>query len=249
MQGQPIELAASTEEHRETRIDEAIGYVPKVARRYRGCGIPFDDLLGAGNLGLVEAALRFDPSRGVKFVTYADWWIRKAILQTLERELGAVRLPRYRQQQLKRLADARRRFREERGRDAEASELQASSGLRERDVHKLDRLGRNALSLDEPARPGAERSLGDALLQDEDPDPQDRLIRRDSARFLREILQALTPKEKRVMRLRFGFDGRDPMTLRAIGRELGISRERVRQLEGRALERLRTHVEELSAER
>ena len=233
----------------ESRIDEAIPYVPKVARRYRGCGVPFDDLLGAGNLGLVEAALRFDPGRGVKFVTYADWWIRKSILQTLERELGAVRLPRYRQQQLKLLADARRRFREERGRDAEATELPAWSGLREGDVEKLDRLGRNALSLDEPVRPGGDRSLAEAILHDDDLDPQDSLIRRDSARFLREILRTLSPKETRVMRLRFGFDGREPMTLRAIGSELGISRERVRQLEGRALQRLRTRIDRLSAER
>ncbi|MDX1389216.1 MAG: sigma factor, partial [Acidobacteriota bacterium] len=91
-------------------IDGAMAYVPAVARRFVGCGLSFDDLLAAGNLGLVEAALRFDPSRNVKFVTYADWWIRKTILKTIQEQSGPVRLPRYRLEQLRELHDTRARL-------------------------------------------------------------------------------------------------------------------------------------------
>ena len=230
-------------EYLSDRIDSAIAYVPKVARRYRGCGVAFDELLAAGNLGLVEAALRFDTERGVKFVTYADWWIRKSILQVLERQLGAVRLPRYRQQQLRLLSEARRRFRDQHGYDPDLESLSQLCRLSPSDILKLDRIGRTSLSLDEPQRPGGDRTFADSLVIDTAPDPQQSAVTHDYARHLRNLLHSLAEKEKQVLHLRFGFGDREPMTLRAIGSEMGISRERVRQVEGRALRRLRERLD------
>ena len=234
-------------DHLSDRIDSAIAYVPRVARRYLGCGVPFDELLAAGNLGLVEAALRFDPERGVKFVTYADWWIRKSILQVLERQLGAVRLPRYRQQQLRLLAEARRRFRERHQQDPDLDSLSQLCGLSPANIRKLDRIGRTSLSLDEPQRPDGDRTFAESLIVESGPDPQESAVMHDFARHLRGLLQSLAEKEKRVLHLRFGFGDREPMTLRAIGSEMGISRERVRQVEGRALRRLRERLDATAA--
>ena len=221
------------------RIHTALAYVPHVARRYLACGIPFDELVAAGNLGLVEAALRFKPSKQVKFVTYADWWIRKSILKTIEEQSGAVRLPRYRQEQMRVLREGRRSWVRLHGEEPDRDQLAATTGFSRRDVERLDRLGNHTLSLDDPLNPGSERAIGDVIPDGDSVDPQGSMIRGDLVRYIREQLAVLEPKQRAVVRFRFGFGTDSPMTLREIGREMGISRERVRQLERSALLRLR----------
>ncbi len=220
-------------------IDTALAYVPHVARRFVGCGLPFDELMAAGNLGLVEASLRYKPARKVKFVTYADWWIRKSILKALEEQSGPVRLPRYRQEQLRALRDLRQAWRRRHRREPTAEELARVARLSRRDVDRLLSIGHNAVSIEEPTRPGGDRPLREQLAAEEAAGPQDALIRRELATHLRSLISALDRKERQVVLLRFGFGGNDPMTLREIGRRIGISRERVRQLERRALIHLR----------
>ncbi len=215
-------------------IRTALAYVPHVARRYSGCGLPFDELMAAGNLGLVQAALRYEPSRNVKFVTYADWWIRKAIFKALEEQSGAVRLPRYRQEQLRSLREARRDWRRTKGEEPDRDQLASAAGMTARDLERLRTLGQTPLSIEEPASPGGERSLAESLAADAG-DPQDSLVREDLVRHVRGLLRALPDKERTVILLRFGFGPDEPKTLRQIGCEMGISRERVRQLERRAL--------------
>ena len=194
----------------EERVRSALAYVVSVARRYPACGVPIEELIAAGNLGLVEAALRFDPSRGVKFVTYADWWIRKTMLHAIQDQAPMVRIPRYSQ--------------ERRRRDAQSSQLPPY---------------RLAVSLDQPTTSDGDRTLADGLASsDRESDPGE-LVWSDYARHLRRRLEELTPREREVLVLRFGFLGADPMSLREIGREIGLSRERVRQIERRALDRLR----------
>jgi RNA polymerase primary sigma factor len=224
-------------------IEGALAYVPCVARRFMGCGVSFDELLAAGNLGLVQAALRFDPSRNVKFVTYADWWIRKSILKTIQEQSGPVRLPRYRLEQLRDLHEARSRLMRDTGREPDAEELAAATGRSPGEVDLLLGIGRRGVSLEQPATPNERRPLGRLLADDLDKGPQRTLIRQDSLRQLRRLIGRLGRRERDVLRLRFGLNGHAALTLREAGEALGISRERVRQIEFRALRRLRDRID------
>lgn len=227
----------------ERFIERALAYVPSVARRYLGCGLPFDELLAAGNLGLVEAALRFDPERGVRFVTYADWWIRKTILKAIQEQSGPVRLPRYRRERLRLLHALRAELRAAYGREPSDDEVAAAGGMSRREIRRLDDLTRSTVSLEEPSGEGG-RSVSDTLAtRDVESDPES-FIDEDYHLHVRRLLGDLEPRERLVLMLRFGFLGSDPMTLRELGRHLGLSRERVRQIELRALRRLRELLED-----
>jgi len=216
-----------------------MAYVPHVARRYIGCGLPFDELVAAGNLGLVEAALRYQPERNVKFVTYADWWVRKSIFKALEEQSGPVRLPRYRQEQLRTIKEGRRSWQRRNGADPDADQLAGVTGFSREEVERLRGLGQTALSLDDPSLSGSERPLVEVLAVEESDGPQDALVRSDLVRYVRGLVDTLDGKARRVIELRFGLDSAEPLTLRTIGERLGISRERVRQIERRALIQLR----------
>lgn len=221
-------------------IEGALAYVPCVARRYMGCGLPFEELLAAGNLGLVEAAIRFDPKREVKFVTYADWWIRKSILTAIEEQSGPVRLPRYRQEQLRMVYDARANLRFRVGREPELFELAQATGLPQDDVEKLLGIGRQSISLEHPTGGvDGERPLHEVLAEAAGHGPQDLLLIQDNSGRLRRFVHALGLREKAVLTLRYGLGGAAPLTLREVGRRLAVSRERVRQIEHRALLQLR----------
>ena len=232
----PGRLAAAGDAERW--IQEAMVYVPSVARHFASCGVPLDELRAAGNLGLVQAAVRFDPSRRIKFVTYADWWIRKAILKTIQEQSGPVRLSRYRLEQLRELFETSRRLRIDTGREPNSEELAQATG---RSPYEIDLLlgSRRSVSIEQPLRPGESRPLGSLLAADPDKEPQSTLIRRDFRRYLRALITQLSERERRVVTLRFGVGDYSPMTLRQVGIEMGISRERVRQIERRALRNLR----------
>lgn len=223
----------------ERWIEEALVYVPSVARRFMGCGIPFDELLAAGNLGLVQAALRYDDTRGIKFITYADWWIRKSVLKTIQEQSGPVRLPRYRQEQLRELHDARSRFRSNHGREPTHDDLALLTGRRTSEIAQLLGIIRRGISIEQPVNPTDELPLGSMLADDPDKGPQNTVIRNDYWRHVRELLSTLDRREREVLVLRYGFDTEPPRTLREVGGKMGISRERVRQIERRALDRLR----------
>jgi len=220
-------------------IEGALAYVPCVARRFLGCGLSFDDLLAAGNLGLVQAALRFDPARNVKFVTYADWWIRKAILKTIQEHTGPVRLPRYRLEQLRELHEARTRLQHDSGREPTAEELARATHRSSEEIDVLLGIGRRGVSLESPGHPDELRPLNRTLADDLDKSPQRTLLRKDSLRHMRRSIEALDTRERIVLELRFGLSSDPALTLREAGRRLGISRERVRQIERRALDHLR----------
>jgi RNA polymerase primary sigma factor len=220
-------------------IEGALAYVPAVARRFSGTGLAFDELLAAGNLGLVEAALRFDPTRNVKFVTYADWWIRKTILGAIQEQTGPVRLPRYRLEQLRDLHETRLRLTERMGREPDTEEIARAIGRPVREIRLLLAMGRRGVSIEQSAASNETRPLSGVLADDPDKGPQSTLIRQDFMRHVRRLVDDLEARERRVLMLRFGLVSRSPMTLREVGRELGISRERVRQIERRALRQLR----------
>ncbi len=221
------------------QIARTLPYVARIARRYSGCGVETNELQAAGNLGVVEAALRFDPGRGVKFITYADWWIRKAILEALEEQSGPMRLPRYQHEKLRALRAARADLRAARGHEPGAEDLARRTGVPQTEAYLLLRHQSSAVSLDQPLTQSDGRPLGETLEAPGANNPQRSLVRREMAQRVRHHLAGLGRRERAVIRLRFGLDLERPRTLREVGRLMGVSRERVRQLELAALLKLR----------
>jgi RNA polymerase sigma factor (sigma-70 family) len=220
-------------------VRQGLRYVPTVARRYRGNGLDIDELIAAGNLGLVEAALRFEPERKVAFITYADWWVRKAIREALETLTGPVRLPRYRYEKLRRLRQTAAEWHNTRGRPPTLDELATEAQLPLRQTEQILAGNPHALSLDQPKHTDSDLPLSESMHDPSTACPQQSLIRRDLGSHLRRELAALDERQQEVIRLRFGLDGNSAMTLRQAAAHLGISRERVRQIELRALLRIR----------
>ena len=223
-----------------TRLIECnLRFVVSYAKRYRGLGVGFLDLIHEGNLGLIEAARRFDPSRNVKFITYAVWWVRQAILHALSDQARAFSLP-------AKLSGVAARF----GRDVQAlsaaldhvpttREIAADLEISESAADALLRISGEDLSLSDPVRgDGRGRELGETLPQEQVP-VEDELIHQADLEELAEALLDLDRKEQQVVRLRYGLEDDEPHTLQEIGDRLHLSRERVRQIECRAKEKLR----------
>lgn len=223
-------------------IQEGLRYVPAVARRYLGNGPDLDELIAAGQLGLVQAAIRFDPERKMKFITYADWWIRKAMREVIETLSGPLRLPRYRYDKLRQLRQARAHWTASHAESPTSEQLASVTGIPAGQVEQILATVPRGVSLDHPTHRGEHRPLGESLQDPGSACPQDSLIRSDLAHRLRNELAALTSRERAVIRLRFGFGGRSALTLRETGRVVGLSRERVRQIELTALLKIRREI-------
>ncbi len=223
-------------------IHEGLSYVPAVARRYLGNGPDLDELIAAGHLGVMQAAIRFDPSRKLKFITYADWWIRKAIVEAIEALSGPLRYPRYRYQRLRWLRQAQAQWSADHGESASYEELASITGIPAERVRRMLSTVPRSVSLDQPTRSGNDLRLGDSLTDPRSISPQDRLARADLALRLRRELASLSDRERAVIRLRFGMAGERPLTLRETARIVGLSRERVRQIELGALLKIRREI-------
>lgn len=213
-------------------------FVVAIAKRYRWQGLPLEDRISDGNLGLVRAAQRFDPSKGTRFTTYAIWWVRQAILQGLADHAGVMRMPLDR---IATLYDVGRRARglaQTLGREPTHDEIAAESSLSTDEVARLLSITRSALSLDTSAAAAGDGALLDRLA-DGTSDASTPLLREALADDVAQALAALPPREAHTIRLSFGLDGEEPMTLLEIGRVLGVTRERARQIKVLALHHLR----------
>ncbi len=214
-------------------VSRNLKYVVSVANRYKGCGISLPDLINEGNIGLIEAAKRFDPQKGVKFITYAVWWIRQSILHALAEQAGSVRLPIKQAGLLHKVSAKYRELFLSLRREPTTEDVANSLKISPEDVEAVMRVYRFHLSLDTPLKENDDTSYLDMLTSStEHPVDEDILF----SSFKKEIdglLSELNPREKKVLKMRFGFRG-EPMTLEEIGKKVGLSRERVRQIEKRA---------------
>jgi RNA polymerase primary sigma factor len=237
------ELAAAGDAGAQQRLVEAnLRFVVSYAKRYRHMGVPLLDLVHEGNLGLMEAARRFDPARNVKFITYAVWWVRQAIMHALSEQVRAFTLPAKLSGVAARFGREVAQLAEQLDRAPTTAEIANDLSISESDVQALQRIGSGDVSLNEHVGRGDSEGseLGDLIEQDEVEDVEHELIHRAAAERVRAALHDLDQKEREVVTLRYGLDrDGEPRTLQEIGEALGVSRERIRQIESRAKDKLR----------
>ncbi len=216
-----------------------VRFVVSVAKKFQNRGVPLMDLIGEGNLGLMTAARKFDPDRGVKFISYAVWWIRQAIQAALARHGRPVRVPLNRTADLNRLGRTTTLLTERLGRAPTIEELVKATGLTREAVRALSALHVDAVRLDHPVRETDERGRMERFVPLTQEGTDAAMLAKSRTDDLEEALAALAPRDAKVLRLYFGLDDGNSHTLEEIGRMMGVTRERIRQLRDRALRQLR----------
>jgi RNA polymerase primary sigma factor len=223
----------------EELVRRNLRFVVSVAKKYQNRGLPLIDLIGEGNVGLMTAARKFDPDQGVKFISYAVWWIRQAILASLARQGRTVRVPLNRTADLSRVIRATTLLRDKFGREPTPEELSQLTGISPEIVAALATLNTAEVRLDAAAGKDSDRALIERFAMEELPSTEDQVLDRFRNAELERALSTLPPRDARILRLYFGLEGDREHTLDEIGKLLGVTRERVRQLRDRALRRLR----------
>ena len=224
----------------EKLIYAHLKFVVNMAKRYQGYGVPLADLINEGNIGLLRALQRFDPKRRVRFLSYAIWWVRQAIMKALNEQSRLIKVSSERRAKLKKIRQKEIDLLQEMGEEPTFEEIAKELGLNPEEVKKAYKLVTTEISLDAPIYPDNEkRTLLDILDQDALPSPEEAYERNEQTTKLKEMLETLSPRDRKILSLYFGLDDGKPKTLEEIGKRMGISRERVRQLKERALKTLR----------
>ncbi len=214
-------------------------FVISVAKKYQNRGVSLTDLIQEGNVGLVTAARKFDPEQGVKFISYAVWWIRQAILASLANHGRAVRVPLNRASDLARIFREKERLKQEKGREPTSEELAEATELTPELVESLQTLNAAEIRLDAPIGDSEDSQLVERFITEEAAEPEIEVESRLLTEAITEALETLEARDAKVLRLYFGLEGEREHTLEEIGNMLGVTRERIRQLRDRALRRLR----------
>jgi RNA polymerase primary sigma factor len=220
-------------------VKSNLSFVVKIASEYKNMGLPFEDLLNEGNIGLIEAAHHFDSSRGTKFITYAIWWIRKSILKALSQHAAMVRIPNYQLKKVRNVRNTERMLARELGREADREEISKELRVTIAKIDEILQMKMRELSLDEKVGKDKDTPISDYLVDGRSINPEDELIKNESQGVIRMALRSLSDQEQTVIINRFGLEGGRVFTLKEIGEKLGVSRERVRQIENQAKKRLR----------
>ena len=237
------ELGALAQQGDQDAIQELaranLRFVISVAKKYQNRGVSLTDLIQEGNVGLVTAARKFDPEQGVKFISYAVWWIRQAILASLANHGRAVRVPLNRASDLARIFREKERLKQEKGREPTTDELAEATHLTPELVESLQTLNSAEIRLDAPIGDSEDSQLVERFITEEAAEPEVEVESRLLTETITEALETLEPRDAKVLRLYFGLEGEREHTLEEIGNMLGVTRERIRQLRDRALRRLR----------
>jgi len=237
------ELGALAQAGDENAVQELaranLRFVISVAKKYQNRGVSLTDLIQEGNVGLVTAARKFDPEQGVKFISYAVWWIRQAILAALANHGRSVRVPLNRASDLARIFREKERLKQELGRDPSPDELSAATDLTPELIESLQTLNAAEIRLDAPIGDSEDSQLVERFINEEAAEPEQEVEMRLLSEAVSGALDTLEARDARVLRLYFGLDGEREHTLEEIGNMLGVTRERIRQLRDRALRRLR----------
>lgn len=238
-----IELARRIRKNDARALDKLVKanlrFVISVAKEYQGQGLPLQDLISEGNLGLIKAAQRFDETRGFKFISYAVWWIRQSILQALAEQSRVVRLPLNRVGAINKVGRALEELEKRFGREPSMEEIADRMEMTSYEVADVLKTSARHLSLDEPFKEEEGNSLLDVLESDRYAPPDDTLMQESLQVEIDKVLSTLKPREAEIIKLYFGLDGDRPLTLEEIGEHFKLTRERVRQIKEKALRRLR----------
>ena len=232
-------MADGDEEAKKQLAEANLRLVVSVAKRYVGRGMQFLDLIQEGNLGLIKAVDKFDYRKGFKFSTYATWWIRQAITRAIADQARTIRIPVHMVETINKLVRVNRQLLQELGREPRNDEIAKAMGISEEKVREIIKIAQEPVSLETPIGEEEDSHLGDFIPDDDAPAPDSMTTYAMLKKQLNEVLSTLTPREEKVLRLRFGLDDGKTRTLEDVGKEFNVTRERIRQIEAKALRKLR----------